>query len=1148
MGDGRLFRQLLVADLALLRGAAPARDVAAALQRWWDVRGAPGADLAAELVRIAGLAPGALDAVVAEAEEMLRAAGGDERLALTRLGGIDRALHAEIGASCVPLFREIAEGDLPVALAPLRAGRYVDFEVVGEGGMGVVYLALDTELNRRVAFKIVRPGAAGGPADTPTSPVLASPPAEGTPASRAFEELRTRFLQEAWITSGMEHPGVIPVYELGQTPAGVPYYTMRFVKGRRTLADALDAARSAPFAERARLLEPFLKLCDTVHYAHARGVVHRDLKPANVALGEFGEVVVLDWGLAKVEGRADAAVSLWRERVDDLRTAQDLATAAAAIGTPGYMAPEAALGKTTRIDARSDVYSLSAVLYRILTGRLPFEVDTYGLYVARITSEAPPTPRVLDPEVPEALSALCLAGLERDPARRPATAGDVASAVRAWQAESAREREVHLRVGEARAAIAAAEASGGEARLASVDLATAALARARELAPDLPEARDIGDRAAALRRTGIDEASRGARRRLLARLAAGALVLGAAAGFVVAGLLAERRREAELAREDEATARRAAEAAEADARRAMDELLFEHGRVQHTFGDPVRSLAYAREVLRRGRDDDALRYLVTHALRQVEPEIRAVAGHGAAIPCVRASPDGRRIVTASRDRTAKVWDAATGALLFALADSDDYVWAVTFRPGDDAFLVTGFDATARLYALEDGRLLRAFAGHPGPVEAAAFSPDGLTLVTVGREGGARVYDAETGALRHALAGHEGIVRAVDVSPDGSRAVTGGDGGTLRVFDLATGTESLAIRVAETQIPCVAFVDAGRRIAAGDARGALTLWSAEDGSRLGGWNVRGGRADTLVLSPDGRTLAIGGSTDGFDRFDVATAARVTTYGFSGGTVQEIAFSPDGSRLASAHADGTVQVWNTEGGFRIATLGGRGRAVESVAFAPDGAWIASADAGGTWRQWRVPLRDTLPTFRAHERAVRGIAVDAEKGRFATWGYDAFVRVWADPSGERLAELSLATAEPRGARFVPGSDALLVLEHDGTLAAWEVASGRREAWVKREESGGYRAMALSPDGTRLLTGGLGGAVDLHTVPPTTPERRLEVGDEEVWAVAMDPALRRAAAGTYDGHVRVWDLGTGAVLHDLHVHDEIALALAFSDDGRRL
>ncbi len=569
---GAEFRELLLADLALMRGVANARDVAAALQRYWEEKG-KGASFAEELGHLAKLPAERLKPLLDEVEALVAGAGGDARLALLRRGGLDRSVHLAAG----PQLTRALTGLGAKARAPLRqiaADRYAAFEVAGEGGMGIVYLALDTELNRRVAFKMVRPDAGSGK-PAPGAPGEAKLPERDTPASHAFEELKSRFLQEAWVTGGLEHPGIVPVYELGQTAQGVPYYTMRFVRGRRTLADAIAAATA--FEHRLALVEPFLKLCDTVRYAHSRNVVHRDLKPANVALGEFGEVVLLDWGLAKMAGREDLTGSVWQRKISEFRKASDLRTVAGAMGTPGYMAPEAALGQIGEVDAKSDVYSLGAILFEILTGRLPFRFETYVEFVRQVTQEDAPEARALDAEVPEALSALCARALSRERKERPESAEALAGEIRAWQAQSALDRELEGLLRDARAALDAAEAAHGELRLRQVDRAVAALEQVERRGG---RGEELRRRADALREAGIREREKAVGRKLLLRAAAAFLVIATIAGIVVAGVIDGKRREAARERDAKAAAlgrereaRGEAEQARTATQKALDEVL-----------------------------------------------------------------------------------------------------------------------------------------------------------------------------------------------------------------------------------------------------------------------------------------------------------------------------------------------------------------------------------------------------------------------------------------------------------------------------------------------------------------------------------------------------------------------------------------------
>ena len=277
-----------------------------------------------------------------------------------------------------------------------------DLRFHAAGALGEVFTARNAELNREVALKFLKSERIGDP------------------------DSRRRFLQEAEVTGRLEHPGVVPIYTLGADPDGAPCYAMRFVRGE-TLQDAIEAFHAAEKADRdpserslalRELLNRFVSICGTMGYAHSRGILHRDLKPRNVMLGKYDETLVVDWGLAKPFERDEASHPAAEEVLAPISTNGEAGSGTPTVGTVGtlgYMSPEQAEARWPDLGPASDIFSLGAILYAILTGRAPYQGRTIEEILEKVRQCAFRGPRQVKPGVPRALEAICLKAMARAP-------------------------------------------------------------------------------------------------------------------------------------------------------------------------------------------------------------------------------------------------------------------------------------------------------------------------------------------------------------------------------------------------------------------------------------------------------------------------------------------------------------------------------------------------------------------------------------------------------------------------------------------------------------------------------------------------------------------------------------------------------------
>jgi serine/threonine-protein kinase len=423
---------LLFGLLALQNGLIDQAQLVAAFHAWARDKSRPLAD---HLVALGHLEPAHRPLLEGLAAAHLARHGGDaeKSLAVIPTGRSTREGLAQIGDPDLgdtlghvgaTSTRPDGDGDpdrtttYAVGTATSDGQRFRVLRPHARGGLGAVYVALDNELHREVALKQILDHHA----DDPTS--------------------RARFLLETEITGGLEHPGIVPVYGLGTYGDGRPFYAMRLIKGQ-SLKEAIDrfhgdaALKSDPgrrSLELRKLLRRFLDVCNAIDYAHSRGVLHRDLKPGNVIVGRYGETLVVDWGLAKATGKSDPGAGE-QTLVPSSASGSAETLPGSALGTPAYMSPEQAAGDLDRLGTRSDVYGLGAMLYYLLTGRVPFEHAEAGAIMRAVQEGAFPPPRQLEPSIEPALEAVCLKAMSLRPEDRYGSAHELAEDVERWLAD-----------------------------------------------------------------------------------------------------------------------------------------------------------------------------------------------------------------------------------------------------------------------------------------------------------------------------------------------------------------------------------------------------------------------------------------------------------------------------------------------------------------------------------------------------------------------------------------------------------------------------------------------------------------------------------------------------------------------------------------
>lgn len=1039
----------------------------------------------------------------------------------------------------------------PGFISGSRAGLEVfgDYELLSEiarGGMGVVYRARQLSLNRVVALKMILGGR------------------------YARESEVKRFRAEAEAAARLQHPNIVAIHEVGEH-GGQPYFSMDLVEG-----DNLGQR------VRERPLSPILaagylkKISEAIGYAHAQGVVHRDLKPSNVLIDWQGEPRLTDFGLAK-----------------QLESDSDLTISGQVLGSPNFMAPEQAAGRRSEVGPRSDIYSLGAILYFCMTGRPPFAGESLGGLLAQVIESEPVSPRALNQALPPDLETICLKCLDKSRTRRyqtalelaeelgrfmrgePILARPVGSVERSWR-WCRRNRALAGLVG---LAVVLLLASAVGSSLSALRIAQAR--NAEKAQRILAESREA-EGEARLARLKIAEGS---------RLAERGEWLDALVPFSDALRLEAGRKGPEAAN------------------RARIAFLLENGpqlrRVWHASG-PLTHLELSSDgnsvlsatATHEGRTDQAAAQVWD--VRSGEP-LTAPMLHAGRISFAGFSRDGRRIVTASEDRTARVWDASTGQPLGPpMRHNVGVVHAAWSPDGRQVATCTpswplDTNGHAFVWNVSNGAAVYTNQTFGMDAQFVQFSPSGRQLWIGSRTYLCELHDIESGQrVGYVPAGWS--IGGLVYSPDGSRLLAAGTfGGNwepgARLFDASTFEAITALLPhAEGPVLAGAFSPDGRTVVTAGSDQCARLWDALTGQAVGQVLKHSGPVVGAVFSRDSRVV-LTASRDGTARlWEANTGLALGPALNHGGPVCGAVFVAGDAAVLTGSEDGALRVWDpwpAAGTQRLLLARGE---VRCAGFSPDGRWLATGDSGGVVQLWEVATFQPAFPPALHSSAVTLLKFSGDSRRLLVACEDISVRVWGVGEGQlkslgrimgqggdlsmdgqrvaaalfdRLASVCDAeTGKPHAralSELVP--DAPVELAHkvhfspDGRRLALPHDSGNVSLWngvtlqpltVIRAHTAPVLDLAFSADSRVMVTFSEDNTASLWNgesgAPIGGPLRHVA----PVRSAAFDAAGSRVVTASDDGTARLWSCRGGQALAAPMVHRGSVVGVCFSPDGR--
>jgi WD40 repeat protein/serine/threonine protein kinase len=527
-------------------------------------------------------------------------------------------------------------------------------------------------------------------------------------------------------------------------------------------------------------------------------------------------------------------------------------------------------------------------------------------------------------------------------------------------------------------------------------------------------------------------------------------------------------------------------------------------------------------------------------------QIAMMSGHMEIVRAAAFSPDGNSVVTASDDRTARVWDAATGRQIMLLSGHTDGVRSAAFSPDGRRIVTASVDKSARIWDGVSGREILRLEGHAAPVRAAGFSPDGTLIVTASMDKTARLWDAATGRPIRSFSGHAGSVNWAAFSPDGGRVVTASSDTTARIWDSATGRQMTQLNGHAQVLQSAVFSPDGGRVvtAAGDK--TARVWDAATGRQIALLSGHTQQVGFASFSADGGRVVTAGDDRSARIWDVGTRRAVMLLEGHTQLLAGADYSPDGSRIATASMDTTARLWDAATGRELTQLKGHTQLVLSAEFSPDGQRVATASDDRSARIWDTATGRQILVLEGHTEQVEGAKFSSDGRRVVTASYDKTARIWEAATGRQIVQLSGHADRLNWAEFSPDGRRVVTASWDKTARIWDAATGR-QIMVLGGHSDSVATAAFSSDGRRVLTSSFDKTARIWDGATGREIMRFSGHTGWVTSAEFSPDGLRVVTSSNDKTARIWDAATGWQLLVIRHADEVDTA-AFSPDGKHI